>query len=250
MNLFDGVSPINGQNRALLAAWIAENERLRISICRSTGATAIGIRCWKTPCQMAEDGVRHALAFVTSPVRFLLRMPAVSRRGSNAHGRSSEPRRPADRQTPTVLQSSGLHRVDWPIGLEALVGFPPETPRRRPMDFHRTQHSPRRWQARCPLRIRQLREACRLVMEQAERKKPLAVSPKNSPLPLGEEAISAAGNAFDWKLAFQSRSGPPPQPWLEPDIRDAIQNLHAANKVEDIVIVPIGFLAENIEVPL
>ena len=51
-----------------------------------------------------------------------------------------------------------------------------------------------------------------------------------------------------WDLVFQSRSGPPSQPWLEPDIRDRIRQLHAADGLADVVIVPIGFLAENLEV--
>ena len=48
-------------------------------------------------------------------------------------------------------------------------------------------------------------------------------------------------------LVFQSRSGPPSQAWLEPDIRDRIRQLPAED-IQDIVVVPIGFLAENMEV--
>ncbi len=47
--------------------------------------------------------------------------------------------------------------------------------------------------------------------------------------------------------AFQSRSGPPSQPWLEPDISDHLAQL-AARSVRDVVVVPIGFLSDHMEV--
>ncbi|MCU1422438.1 MAG: ferrochelatase [Microbacteriaceae bacterium] len=50
-----------------------------------------------------------------------------------------------------------------------------------------------------------------------------------------------------WSLAFQSRSGAPSTPWLEPDINDAIVSL-AADGVTAIVIVPIGFVSDHMEV--
>jgi ferrochelatase len=50
-----------------------------------------------------------------------------------------------------------------------------------------------------------------------------------------------------WKLVFQSRSGPPSQPWLEPDIVDYLHELKAHGGV-DVVIVPIGFISDHIEV--
>ena len=85
---------------------------------------------------------------------------------------------------------------------------------------------------------RQLREACRLVT-------PLAGSHAASPLPPGE---GQGEGVRGWDLVFQSRSGPPAQAWLEPDIRDRIRQLHAADRVADVVIVPMGFLTENLEV--
>jgi ferrochelatase len=50
-----------------------------------------------------------------------------------------------------------------------------------------------------------------------------------------------------WALVYQSRSGPPTQPWLEPDVGDHLQRLHAAG-VEAAVIVPIGFVSDHMEV--
>jgi ferrochelatase len=51
----------------------------------------------------------------------------------------------------------------------------------------------------------------------------------------------------NWRMAYQSRSGPPQQPWLEPDIGDALRELHA-HGTRDVVIAPIGFLSDHIEI--
>jgi ferrochelatase len=50
-----------------------------------------------------------------------------------------------------------------------------------------------------------------------------------------------------WSLAFQSRSGRPSDPWLEPDIVQAIRDC-AANGVRQIVVAPIGFVCDHVEV--
>jgi|SRR5579863_1159547 len=68
---------------------------------------------------------------------------------------------------------------------------------------------------------KQLTEACRLVSEE-----------------IGAPA---------WQLVYQSRSGPPSQPWLGPDIGDCLRNLHAAG-VRDVVVAPIGFISDHMEV--
>jgi ferrochelatase len=47
-----------------------------------------------------------------------------------------------------------------------------------------------------------------------------------------------------WSLVFQSRSGPPSQPWLGPDINDAIALLSAPA----VIVVPIGFVSDHMEV--
>lgn len=51
----------------------------------------------------------------------------------------------------------------------------------------------------------------------------------------------------DWDLVFQSRSGPPQVPWLEPDIVDHLTEL-AAGETEHVVVVPIGFISDHMEV--
>jgi ferrochelatase len=67
--------------------------------------------------------------------------------------------------------------------------------------------------------VKQLHEACRLVSEK----------------------LDLAG----WRLVYQSRSGPPTQPWLEPDICEVLSEMEAGSEV---VIVPIGFVSDHMEV--
>jgi len=59
--------------------------------------------------------------------------------------------------------------------------------------------------------------------------------------------VVVAGTDANWSLVFQSRSGPPTQPWLEPDINDAIRDL-ASNGIRAVVIVPLGFVSDHMEV--
>lgn len=50
-----------------------------------------------------------------------------------------------------------------------------------------------------------------------------------------------------WELVYQSRSGPPSQPWLEPDVNDVIADLPGAG-IEAVAIVPLGFMSDHMEV--
>jgi ferrochelatase len=67
----------------------------------------------------------------------------------------------------------------------------------------------------------QLKEACRLMSERVGRS--------------------------DWRLVYQSRSGPSSQPWLGPDIGEYLGELHTAG-VRDVVVAPIGFTSDHMEV--
>jgi ferrochelatase len=69
--------------------------------------------------------------------------------------------------------------------------------------------------------VAQLEESCRLVAE-------------------------AIGHSR-YRLVYQSRSGPPQQPWLEPDVNDYLREL-AGRGVRDVVVVPIGFISDHMEV--
>lgn len=55
------------------------------------------------------------------------------------------------------------------------------------------------------------------------------------------------GHEVPWDLAYCSRSGPPSQPWLEPDVNDHLESL-AADGVRDVVLSPIGFISDHMEV--
>jgi len=50
-----------------------------------------------------------------------------------------------------------------------------------------------------------------------------------------------------WQVAYQSRSGGHSDPWLEPDICDALRGMKGQG-IEDVVVVPIGFVCDHVEV--
>jgi ferrochelatase len=52
----------------------------------------------------------------------------------------------------------------------------------------------------------------------------------------------------DFDLVYQSRSGPPTQPWLEPDILDFLRDYKRGGGSDPVVIVPIGFVSDHMEV--
>jgi ferrochelatase len=58
---------------------------------------------------------------------------------------------------------------------------------------------------------------------------------------------SATGVTKGWDLVFQSRSGPPQVPWLEPDVNDALRDFAAAGTT-GVILVPIGFISDHMEV--
>ena len=66
-------------------------------------------------------------------------------------------------------------------------------------------------------------------------------------LAVAEVVMAAQETQPAHSLVYQSRSGPPSMPWLEPDINDAIDAL-AADGIEAVVIVPVGFISDHMEV--
>ena len=66
-------------------------------------------------------------------------------------------------------------------------------------------------------------------------------------LAVAEVVMHEAAGAEDWSLVYQSRSGPPSMPWLEPDINDSIADL-AGKGIKAVVIVPLGFVSDHMEV--
>ena len=61
------------------------------------------------------------------------------------------------------------------------------------------------------------------------------------------QAVASALEIADWELVYQSRSGSPRDPWLEPDICDAIENL-AVKNCPGVLVAPIGFVCDHVEV--
>ncbi|WP_237234097.1 ferrochelatase [Rothia nasimurium] len=64
---------------------------------------------------------------------------------------------------------------------------------------------------------------------------------------VGVQAVDPALlDQVDWELVYQSRSGPPSMPWLEPDVNDALEALEG--QVDGVVLVPLGFVSDHMEV--
>jgi protoporphyrin/coproporphyrin ferrochelatase len=211
---FGGKSPINDQNRDLIAA-------LRKLLDSDGPAVPIywGNRNWEpyladTMRQMRSDGVRRALGFVTS---------AYSSYSGCRQYREDVERATAEvgEGAPEILKLPSFHAHPGFIAAnadhlrEALSGYT-STPH---VAF--TAHSvPAPMSATSPY-VRQLEETAKTV------------------------ANTAGIN--NWKLVYQSRSGPPTQPWLEPDILQHIRDIHAQG-VTELVIAPIGFISDHMEV--
>lgn len=64
---------------------------------------------------------------------------------------------------------------------------------------------------------------------------------------ISAEHVARELNRQEWSVAYQSRSGRPDQPWLEPDVNSKIREL-AASGTKTVLLVPIGFLCDNAEV--
>ena len=80
--------------------------------------------------------------------------------------------------------------------------------------------------------VRQLEEVRRLVSEQLVRWR-------------GHKGGEVHKNDA---LVYQSRSGAPGQPWLEPDILDYLRQVKAENLASAVVLAPIGFISDHMEV--
>jgi ferrochelatase len=80
---------------------------------------------------------------------------------------------------------------------------------------------------------------------------PLAVVKQGDPYPrevkATAEAVAArAGLANAWRVVYQSQ-GATPDPWLGPDVRESLESV-AAEGAKDVVVCPIGFLSDHIEI--
>jgi protoporphyrin/coproporphyrin ferrochelatase len=246
--LFDGVSPLNAQNRVLLGALVAELNAHGPKL-----PVYWGNRNWHPMLadavqQMADDGVQKALALVTSAFGSYSGCRQYLEDIEQAR-REVGPEAPRIDKLRLFYNHPGFIEPMAERVAAALERIPPERRGRAKLIF--TAHSlPAEMAERSPYE-RQLREACRLVVESGEWRVERGTVPifadtaKPSSAKMG---LSPLPQAQEWQLVFQSRSGPPAQKWLGPDIRDYLRQLYAAGEVKDVVVVPIGFLAENLEV--
>ena len=200
---FDGRSPINDQNRALIA-----------ELKKKVGIPVYwGNRNWHpmladTVLQMREDGVKRAVAFATSAFGSYSGCRQYLEDIEKA--RAAVPGAPAiDKIRPFSTNPKFLSAMTDRVGA-ALDQLPHAR-----IAF--TAHSIPVSMAESSPYARELEEAC--------------------------SAVASAVGGPQWSLVYQSHSGPPTQPWLGPDIKDHLREIRS-----DVVIAPIGFLSDHMEV--
>jgi ferrochelatase len=215
---FDGVSPLNGQNRALISALEQELASRAIEL-----PIYFGNRNWHplladTMREMVTDGVERALALFTT---------AYSSYSSCRQYRENvyEAQLASGDHAPEVLKirafynHPGFVRASTARLEEAMADLPSE--RRADVHLLFTAHSiPTAMAQGCRYEA-QLEETARLVAAE-----------------VGHERF---------ELVYQSRSGPSHVPWLEPDVLDRVREL-AAEGLSELILAPIGFLSDHIEV--
>jgi len=228
--LFGGVSPINAENRALTAALRDELNTHGPRLPVYWGNLHWHPLLADTLRQMAADGKRCALAFVTSAFGSYpgcrQYLEAIERARTEVG-----PHAPQVAKLRLFYNHPGFIEPMAERVSAALGEIPDE--RRAAARLIYTAHSiPAAMARQCPYE-RQLREACDLVAR--------GLSPQGTG-PFG------SSHGVAWDLVYQSRSGPPSQPWLGPDISEHLRRLAQSGEVRDVVIVPIGFLCEHMEV--
>jgi len=214
--LFDGVSPINAQNRALIDALRVELGGRGIEL-----PIYFGNRNWDpfladTLRQMAADGVERALAFFTSAYSSYSGCRQYREDLFNAQ-QAVGPQAPEVLKTRVFFNHPGWIEANADHVKDALA----QVPGGRSAHLAFTAHSIPMAMARDCRYEDQLRESARLVAK--------------------------AVGATDTALVYQSRSGPPHVPWLGPDILDHLREL-AGRGVTDVVISPLGFVSDHLEV--
>jgi ferrochelatase len=213
--LFGGVSPINQQNRNLIAALEKELEangpRLPIYW---------GNRNWHpllpdTLSQMAADGVRNALAFVTSAYSSYSSCRQYLQNISDAQAQVGP-------GAPRVEKLRVFY--DHPLFIEANVDqIRNALTQLNSKDIHLvfSAHSiPESMAANCDY-AKQLTQTAGLIAQTL--------------------------NIENWDLVYQSRSGSPMQPWLGPDVSDHLRALRQEG-AKNLVVAPIGFVSDHMEV--
>lgn len=216
--LFSGVSPLNGQNRKLIARLQQQLEDHGPKL-----PVYFGNRNWHpmladTLRQMRANGVKSALAFVTSAYSSYSSCRQYLEdieRARSAVG----PDAPRVEKLRAFYNHPGFIEANAANVRTAFAAIPAERHAQTQLVF--TAHSiPESMAQHCDYES-QLQETSRLVAE--------------------------AVDASSWQLVFQSRSGSPAQPWLGPDICDHLRQLHGQG-VKDVVVAPVGFVSDHMEI--
>jgi ferrochelatase len=223
---FGGVSPINAQCRELLAAISS-----RFAATGITMPLYWGNRNWApyladTVREMRDGGVRRALAFVTSPY------------GSYSSCRQylddiERARADVGDGAPVIDKIRHFHDHPGYVAAHvdavaaALATLAPD--RRATTRIAYTAHS--------------------IPTAMAETSGPDGGTDRYRSQLREVAALVSARAAADvpWDVVWQSRSGPPRMPWLEPDINDHLRTL-ASEGVTGVVVSPIGFISDHLEV--
>lgn len=215
---FGGVSPINAQNRDLVNTLGTE--------LRDHGhdlPVYLGNRNWHplledTIRRMADDGVERAIAVVTSAFSCYSGCRQYREDVVTACERVG-PDAPTFDKVRVFFNHPGFVAAAAQALRETLDGL--AAPQRSGARLVFTAHSIPLAMALGSAYEAQLRESARLV--------------------------AAEAGFPEWLLAWQSRSGPPSVPWLEPDIGDLLESL-ASQGVTEVVVQPLGFLSDHMEV--
>ncbi len=216
---FDGVSPINQQCRDIISALQVELKESGIDL-----PIYWGNRNW-TPMlgdtfqKLKEDGIKNVLAYFTSSFSSYSGCRQYRENLFDAAQTLGEEAPHIDK-----LRMPYNHPLLIEILADALRGELESLPSAQQKSAHVLfcAHSiPDAMAENCRYE-EQLRETSRLVAEE-----------------VGHE---------NWELVFQSRSGPPTQPWLAPDVCDRIEELHSNSAAQSVVLHPIGFVSDHMEV--
>lgn len=216
--LFGGISPINGHNRELIAALRRELEMNGLPL-----PIYWGNRNWHPMLvdamqQMADDGIKNALAFVTSAYSSYSSCRQYLEDIARAQ-QSVGPDAPNVDKIRAFYNHPGFIEANSENLRAALAQIPATSRSAAQITF--TAHSiPDSMAANCEYEA-QLQETSSLV--------------------------AAAVGHNRWRLVYQSRSGPTTQPWLGPDIGDHLKELKQAGTA-DVVIAPIGFVSDHMEI--
>jgi ferrochelatase len=210
---FGGRSPINDQNRALLRALEAEPD-IRLPL-------FWGNRNWQpylagTLRQMATHRRRRALAFITSAFSSYSGCRQYLEDIERARGEVGPEAPVVERLRPFYNHPLFIAAVADCVR-EAFARLPSE--RRATAHLIFTAHS-------IPVAMAETSEYVRQIEETAS-------------------LVAASLGRDDFHIVYQSRSGAPGQPWLGPDIVEALGTLTGAR---DVVVMPLGFISDHMEV--